>query len=666
MPRSLNSILPPISRDIENPAWSSEISRTLALVLMGRREINKLILHEEDRANPNALVASRILELARHYKIKPTDPKLMYKLLDRLKAEDDHPEIQEFANELMKLLDEYVLYPERIQEYRSQAALPIFNKNPVILIDTYERTVLFSNPASNKVLSDLKIGEKLPDVLHHALRQYKIGGDNSVTIQGRTFAIKIGSTLDMKGQTGIFLTDITDIQETLHNKEDEVHELTIDAEEMKRQISIFQNNPAPVIQISGLNERVLRYNKVAKALMPDLEVIGEIPELIGSPEKMEGKEVTVGGRIFVIKTAEEVDLNVINIYFNDITETKFWAFFAENNPDPVFMAMADGKIRKFNASAGKTITGLEEGAVMPKSLKSVIGAPYQFTSCQLTEKEVEYNGRSYLLKARYAPELAPGSNLILFYLQDITESLLKDQEIAEQHQNLASFVRQMIDRMEAPLNLIASRFMLWRENLNRSLSEDGKNDLDRVQKECGALDDLMKQLSEFIEDDDRAVSTELVETDDVMQKLASEFNRNPGIDVKIIGEVKGLEREEEPLPPIKSDPILIKQIFRELIDNAVKYNKNPTKKVRISYVSFEDGEAYNFIVADNGTGISSDNLEKIFRPLEQLDIGTTANKGSGLGLSAVKNMITKLGGSIQVESKVGQGSKFIVRIPIVI
>ena len=69
------------------------------------------------------------------------------------------------------------------------------------------------------------------------------------------------------------------------------------------------------------------------------------------------------------------------------------------------------------------------------------------------------------------------------------------------------------------------------------------------------------------------------------------------------------------------------------------------------------------VIKDNGVGISAENIEKLFKDYSKLDEHAGMNqKGTGLGLSICKNLIMKMGGTVKVESVLGQGSSFIITI----
>lgn len=119
------------------------------------------------------------------------------------------------------------------------------------------------------------------------------------------------------------------------------------------------------------------------------------------------------------------------------------------------------------------------------------------------------------------------------------------------------------------------------------------------------------------------------------------------------------------LPSAYADPQRIRQILRNLIENGIKFTPdNGTITIR-AQLSDEEHHAIHITVADTGCGISSEECEKIFERLYQ---GTSSieagRKGLGLGLSICKELVSRHGGRIWVESRLGHGSNFFFTLPI--
>jgi light-regulated signal transduction histidine kinase (bacteriophytochrome) len=114
-------------------------------------------------------------------------------------------------------------------------------------------------------------------------------------------------------------------------------------------------------------------------------------------------------------------------------------------------------------------------------------------------------------------------------------------------------------------------------------------------------------------------------------------------------------------PSIEADHTLLRQIFQNLVRNAVKFNSAKEKRLEIGFSS-SDKKQCEVFVKDNGIGIDPRHHEQIFRVFQRLHTREEYD-GTGLGLAIVKKAANKLHGSVRVESEPGKGSTFFVLLP---
>lgn len=116
---------------------------------------------------------------------------------------------------------------------------------------------------------------------------------------------------------------------------------------------------------------------------------------------------------------------------------------------------------------------------------------------------------------------------------------------------------------------------------------------------------------------------------------------------------------------IKGDPARLGQIINNLVSNAMKFT-NRGDRVSVSLRQMDEGRRNNylFIVQDTGAGMSEEFLPKIFEPYErEIRFGAKAVMGTGLGMPIVKNLVSRMGGQITVNSVLGEGTVFSVTLP---
>jgi signal transduction histidine kinase len=117
------------------------------------------------------------------------------------------------------------------------------------------------------------------------------------------------------------------------------------------------------------------------------------------------------------------------------------------------------------------------------------------------------------------------------------------------------------------------------------------------------------------------------------------------------------------LDVIRSDRRKIRQIITNLVTNAVNYcgTDKPNKTVILEFRSLDQG-SWQIAVEDSGIGIPPEHLDSIFDEFKRVSLSEVI-KGAGLGLAITKRLVEELKGTIEVVSEVGQGSRFVVTIP---
>lgn len=137
--------------------------------------------------------------------------------------------------------------------------------------------------------------------------------------------------------------------------------------------------------------------------------------------------------------------------------------------------------------------------------------------------------------------------------------------------------------------------------------------------------------------------------DEIMEDLQIKFN-----------EVKG-SMNVEPLPRFEADPVQMRQLFQNLILNALKYKKEDVAPVINISGSVKDGIC-KVRVRDNGIGLNEKYSARIFQPFQRLH-GRTAYEGTGMGLAICQKIMLRHYGEINVESSPGAGATFIITLP---
>jgi PAS domain S-box-containing protein len=117
---------------------------------------------------------------------------------------------------------------------------------------------------------------------------------------------------------------------------------------------------------------------------------------------------------------------------------------------------------------------------------------------------------------------------------------------------------------------------------------------------------------------------------------------------------------ESPLHPVSGDYRVLRQVFCELLSNAITFSA-PDRKIRVRIWSEHNDGSVRLWVEDNGIGISAEYLDRIFWIFESLS--GSANSGTGMGLAIARKGVERMGGRIGVESSRGNGSRFWIELP---
>ncbi len=134
---------------------------------------------------------------------------------------------------------------------------------------------------------------------------------------------------------------------------------------------------------------------------------------------------------------------------------------------------------------------------------------------------------------------------------------------------------------------------------------------------------------------------------------------------RVLAQSKGIEIEfspDEAVPPVPADPLRFEQVLSNLVSNAVKFS---TPGQRVTVRLFRKNGSVALAVQDEGRGIPPEILSKLFLPFAgRGEPGTSGEKSTGLGLAIVRKIAASHGGSVEVDSEVGQGTTFTVLFPL--
>ncbi|MBO9699308.1 MAG: response regulator [Sporocytophaga sp.] len=257
-------------------------------------------------------------------------------------------------------------------------------------------------------------------------------------------------------------------------------------------------------------------------------------------------------------------------------------------------------------------------------------------------------------------------------LEDARQALqLKMNQVEVISKYKSDFLANMSHELRTPLNSILILSGLLKDNKNKSLSSKEVEQAGIIERSGNDLLKLINQILDLAKVESGKVKLELgdfrpyeFKMDDQFRELAREKNVNFKSSI------------EKGLPDfIYTDKFRVEQVLKNLLSNAFKFTPdNGIVEYVIKPVTESNKKFLNpdlntkkmvaFVVKDTGIGIPPDKLDLIFEAFQQADPSTTRKYGgSGLGLTISRDIAVLLGGEIQVESTVGNGSKFTLYLP---
>ena len=222
----------------------------------------------------------------------------------------------------------------------------------------------------------------------------------------------------------------------------------------------------------------------------------------------------------------------------------------------------------------------------------------------------------------------------------------------------SEFVATMSHELRTPLNVIMGYTDLLLEGAFGGLVEEQRGVLGRMQRSTRELLDLINATLDLnrLEAGKSRVTVEQVSVSELFSQLQVETAA--GLDHDHL-EIRWQLATD--LPVLETDRSKLRMVLKNLIGNAIKF----TQRGAVTVAADQTEGAMLFTVADTGIGIRHEDLPVIFDMFRQVEAANTRRHGGvGLGLYIVKRLLTELRGEINVESEVGAGSRFKVRVPL--
>jgi signal transduction histidine kinase len=272
------------------------------------------------------------------------------------------------------------------------------------------------------------------------------------------------------------------------------------------------------------------------------------------------------------------------------------------------------------------------------------GSLYKFARDQNTNLEQTVQKRTRILE-----------NQALELKNEIEERTKIEEDLQRSNQDLQDFASIASHDLQEPLRKV----IMFGSRLNIQFSEQMDKKalgyLERMSDAASRMQTLINELLQFSRVGSKAKpfkATNLEKTiHEVLSDLESRLNRSQA---KII---------IEDLPTVEADEFQIRQLFQNLIGNALKFHKKNVPPVVSIRGHVNDSGVCEIMVCDNGIGFDEQYSARIFKPFERLH-GRSEYEGTGMGLAICRKIVKLHGGAITVKSRPNEGCEFSVTLPL--
>jgi len=232
--------------------------------------------------------------------------------------------------------------------------------------------------------------------------------------------------------------------------------------------------------------------------------------------------------------------------------------------------------------------------------------------------------------------------------------LARTRKLEDSNRALEEFSFALSHDLRSPLRHVTGLAQMIRENLATGSVDDCLTYCDRITQAAGRMQNLIEGLLSFARMGNEGLNIERVDLDAMLRDVVAGLHNDAGL--------RNIAWRIAPdLPAIQGDAVLLREVWVNLLDNALKYSgQRDISKVEIGWHPHQDGLV--FFVRDNGIGFDPAHAHKLFGMFQRLH-REPQYKGEGIGLALVRRIVESHGGRIWATSKVDQGATFYFLLP---
>ena len=339
-----------------------------------------------------------------------------------------------------------------------------------------------------------------------------------------------------------------------------------------------------------------------------------------------------------------------------------------------------GIVESMNPSAER-LFGYPRAEVIGQNVKMLMPAPYQgehdgYLMNYLTtgKRKIIGIGREVVGRRKdgstfpmhlAVSELKLGNRRMFTGIaRDISDVRNAINELTRSNQELDDFAYIASHDLKEPLRGIHNYATFLIEDYNDKLDDAGREKLNTLRRLTQRMDALLDALLEFSRVGRGEFTAKDISVGEILDEVLESISitiKEAGIDIRV----------PRPLPNVRGDRVLLGEVIRNLITNAMKYNDKPQKWIEIGYVTPRQADwpaafeprGVAIYVRDNGIGIADKHHEAVFRMFKRLHARDAFGGGTGVGLTIVKKIVERHSGKIWIDSAQGVGTTFYFSLP---
>jgi PAS domain S-box-containing protein len=308
-------------------------------------------------------------------------------------------------------------------------------------------------------------------------------------------------------------------------------------------------------------------------------------------------------------------------------------------------------------------------------LEEILPERSQFNGFEVVHEFPRVGRRVILLNARQIVTEESNSTMILLAIEDITERKLVEETLKIYAANLERSNRELQDfaqvashDLQEPLRKILAFGDRLKKRAGESLDDQSQDYLQRMFNAANRMQTLITDLMTFARIETKAQA--FIPCD--LGVIAAEVSA----DLETLIEQTGGRVDIEELPTIDADPMQMRQLLQNLVSNSLKYHREGVPPIVRVYIQKPDGpnresvgesvaatQLCQISVEDNGIGFDEKYLDRIFTVFQRLHV-KDEYEGTGVGLAICRKIVERHGGTITARSSPGEGSTFVVAIPV--